>query len=287
MRNFVNSGKITFMDSVLKRLPKYAFELTITIPWSDVLTYQEKITSEIIKNMEVDGFRKGKAPKKLAEDKVDKDKLFQEVVKQLVPDMYLEALKKHELNPVVHPKIDLVSFKEGEAWVFKATACEKPEVDLGSYQDEVKKITAKSKIVLPGKEPETPKLEELIQALLEGVKLEIPDLIVENETNRLLAKLLDEIKALGLTLEQYLSSIGKSSEQLRNEYTQKAINDLKLEFILDKIAEVEKITVTPEEIEEVIQKTEDKNSQNSLRQNSYLLASIVRQKKTLDFVKNL
>lgn len=279
--------ELTLMDSVLRKLPKYTFELTITLPWSEVKSYQEKIASELIKEVEVPGFRKGKAPEKLAAGKIDKEKLFQEVVKQIVPDAYLQALEKHELHPIIHPKIELVSFKEGEDWLFKATACEKPEVDLGSYQEAVKKITVRGKIVIPGKEPEPPKLEELIQALLENVHLEIPDLLIENEANRLLAKLLEEVKALGLTLEQYLSSIVKSSEQLRNEYTQKAVNDLKLELVLDKIADVEKIVVTPEEIEEVIQKTENKKSQESLRQNSYLLASIVRQKKTLDFVKNL
>lgn len=275
------------MESALNRFPKSTFELTITLPWSEVKSSYEKVAGEAIKEVEIEGFRKGKAPRKLAEKKIDKDKLFQEVVRQIVPDAYLEALKRHNLNPISHPKIELLSFKEGENWVFKATSCERPEVNLGDYQEAVKKITVKSKIVLPGKEPEPPKTEELIEALLTSVNLEIPDLLIENETNRLLAKLLDEIKALGLNLEQYLSSVGKSSEQLRNEYTQKAVSDLQLELILDKIAEVERISVTPEEIEEVIQKTEDKKTQETLRQNSYLLASLVRQKKTLDFVKNL
>lgn len=275
------------MDSTLKKLPKSTFELTITLPWPEVKASYDKITSEMLKEVEVKGFRKGKAPRKLAEEKIDKEKIFQELVKQIVPDAYLESLKKYEVHPVINPKIELVSFKEGEDWVFKATACEKPELDLASYKEGIKKITAKSKIIIPGKEPQPPKLEELIQSLLESVKSEIPDLLAESETNRLLAKLLDEIKALGLTLEQYLSSVGKSPEQLRNEYTQKAINDLKLEFILDKIAEVEKITVTPEEVESAIQKTEDKKTQEALRQNSYFLASVIRQQKTLDFVKNL
>lgn len=275
------------MDSTLKRLPKSTFELTIILPWPEVKKCYDKIASEALEKIEVEGFRKGKAPKKLAEEKIDKEKIFQEVIRQIVPEAYLEVLKKHNLNSIINPKIELVSFKEGEDWVFKATACEKPEVNLGNYQEEIKKINAKSKIVIPGKEPQPPKLEELIQVLLENVTVEISDLLAESEANRILAKLLDEIKALGLTLEQYLSSVGKTPEQLRNEYTQKSLNDLKLEFILGKIADAENISVNPEEIEKVIQKTEDKKSQESLRQNSYLLASVIRQQKTLDFVKSL
>src|SRR3972149_10554055 len=210
------------MSSTLKKLPKATFELIIAFSWPEVQEVLEKLTAELAKEVEVKGFRKGKAPKKLAEEKIDKDKVFQEAIKKLVPEAYLEAVKKHDLKPIINPKIELVTFKEEEDWVFKATSCEKPEVELGSYQDAIKKITAKSKIVLPGKEPQPPKLEELIQAVLESVNMEIPDLLVENEVNRSLAKLLDEIKALGLTVEQYLSSVGKSVEQLRNEYTQKS-----------------------------------------------------------------
>lgn len=275
------------MDSTLNKLPKSTFELTITLPWSEIKSRYEKISSQMIGEVEVKGFRKGKAPQELAEKQLDKDKVFQEVIKEIVPDAYLELIKKYDLHPIVNPKIELTSLKEGQDWIFKALACEKPEVNLGSYKEEIKKLNAKSKIIVPGREPQPPKLEELIGVLLDNTTLEISDLLIENEANRLLAKLLDEIKALGLTLEQYLSSVGKTPESLRNEYTQKSINDIKLELILDKIAEVEKITVAPEEIEQAIEKTEDKRSQESLRQNSYLLASVLRQQKTLDFIKNL
>lgn len=271
----------------LNKLPKSTFELTITLPWTEVKSHHDKLTSEFVKEVEVKGFRKGKAPKKLAEEKVDKDKIFQEVIKQIVPEAYLKAIEQHNIHPLVNPKIELMSFKEGEDWTFKATTCEKAEVDLDNYKEAIKSFTAKSKIIIPGKEPQPPKLEELLDVLTDSVKVEIPDLLKESEVNRLLAKFLDEIKALGLTLEQYLSSVGKSPEQLRNEYTQKGERDLRLEFILDKIASDENITVTPEEIEEVIKKTEDKKSQEALRQNSYLLATMIRQQKTLDFVKNL
>lgn len=275
------------MDSVLNRLPKSTFELTITLPWTEVKAHYDKLASEFVKEVEVEGFRKGKAPRKMAEDKIDKDKIFREVVKQVVPEAYLESVKKHDLHPIVNPKIELVAFKEGADWVFKATSCEKPEVKIGEYKEEVKKITAKSKIILPGKEPQPPKIEDILKVILEKTEVDIPDLLLESEVNRLLAKFLDEIKALGLTLEQYLSSIGKTPDQLRGEYTQKSANDLKFEFILDKIADQEKIVVTGVEIEEAIKKNEDKKTQDSLRQNTYLLASLIRQQKTLDFVKNL
>ncbi|MBI4100306.1 hypothetical protein HY439_01055 [Candidatus Microgenomates bacterium] len=274
--------------SQINRLPNSTFELTITVPWSQVKFSIDKLTEQSLKEVEVKGFRKGKAPKKIAEQKLDKDQLFQEAVRQIVPEAYLEAIKTENLHPIVNPKIELLSFKEGEDWIFKASACEKPKISLGNYKEKIKEITAKSKIVVPGKENnEEPKLDEIVKVILESAEIDLPQLLIENEVNRLLAKTLDEIKALGLTLEQYLSSVGKTPEGLREEYTQKAANDLKLEFILEEIAETESITVTPEDIEKVIKETKDPQAQVSLRGNSYLLAAIIRQQKTLDFIKNL
>lgn len=279
--------KSTSMDSELKHLANSTFELTITIPWEKIKATTEQITAEFTKNTEVKGFRKGKAPKKLAEGKIDKEKVFQEAVRQTIPNAYLEAVKKHSLNPITNPKIEGVALDEGKDWVFKATSCERPEVELGGYKDQIKKITAKSKIIIPGKEPQPPSLEEVLSALLESVSVEIPELLIENEVNRLLAQTLDEVKALGLTLEQYLSSAGKTPDSLRVEYTQKAMNDLKLEFVLDKISEEEKITVADKDIDEAIEKTQDPKAKASLAAQRYLLAVILRRQKTLDFLKNL
>lgn len=68
---------------------------------------------------------------------------------------------------------------------------------------------------------------------------------------------------------------------------QKAIQDIKTEFVLQKIAQDENITVEEKELDEAIQKAKDAQEKAYLEQNRYLLASILRQQKTLDFLKNL
>lgn len=89
-----------------------------------------------------------------------------------------------------------------------------------------------------------------------------------------------------MTLDQYLSSTGKTVETLRAEYTSKAQTDLKLEFVLQKVAQIEKITVDDSEIEKTIENAKPEERE-SLKANRYLLASILRQQKTLDFLRNL
>lgn len=275
--------------STLTREPDGTLKLLVTIPVADIQKTREEVIEETVKNAEITGFRKGKAPRNLVEERLDATKVQEEILKKLLPPSYVKAVEENNLKPIMNPKIHIQKIEKDKDWVFEATTCEMPEVKLGDYKERIKKVTAKSKIILPGKEDQkqAPKFEEIVQALLEGVETQIPSVLSQQEADRLLSQTLDEIKRLGLTLDQYLASTGKNPEMLRKDYEEKAKNDMKMEFVLQKVAEEEKITVDQPEIEEAIQKAKDPKERENLERNRYLLASILRQQKTLDFLKNL
>lgn len=270
-----------------EKTPDGTIELRLTIPWDKVKVAWDVVVEEMVKSANLPGFRKGKAPKKLVEDRLDKAKIREEVVRNLLPPTYASAVKEHNLRPIIDPRIHIEGeLLEEKDWEFHALTCEAPVTDLAGYKEEVKKITAKSKIVVPGKEQETPKFDEIVKTLLETAKVTIPQILIEREADRLLSQMLDEIKRLGMTLDQYLTSTKRTAEDIRAEYSQKAQNDLKLEFVLQKIAESEKITVDDSDVEKTIAGAKPEEKQN-LQANKYLLASIIRQQKTLDFLKSL
>lgn len=282
-------NKIT---TALQKEPNGTIRLTITIPSSDVKKTWEEVLADIVSNTELPGFRKGKAPRKLVEEKIDKEKIREEVLRKLLPLAYTQALKIHGINPIINPKIHVEKLEDptaasGQGWQFTAITCEAPIIKLGKYKEAIQKITAASKIIIPGKEPIPAKFEDIVKALLDSIETQIPSILVDNETDRLLSQTLEDVKKLGLTLDQYLQSTGKNPEILRTEYKNKAENDIKLEFTLLKIAEEEKITVEENEIEEAIKAAKSEDEKKSLEGNRYLLASILRQQKTLDFLKNL
>ena len=281
------------MISALQRQTDGTIQITITIPSSEVKKAWDKTVEKTVKNTTLRGFRKGKAPKNLIEEKIDKEKIREQVLRELLPKYYVEAVNENQLKPIMNPKIHVQKLEDPSAssgqvdWQFTAQTCEAPEIKLNDYKKGVQDVTAKTKIILPGKEKVEPKLDEIVKALLDSVSISIPQILVDSEVDRLLAQSLDEIKKLGLTLEQYLSSTSRTPESLREEYRKKAEDDIKFEFALQKIAEVEKITVEEKEIEEAIQKAKDEKEKQALTSNKYLLASIIRQQKTLDFLKNL
>jgi len=276
--------------TALQKEPNGTIRLTITISNFSVKETWEEAIGEVVKNAEIQGFRRGKAPRKLVEEKVDKEKIREEVLKKLLPIAYTEAIKTHGIRPIINPKIHVEKLEDpntNKDWQFTALTCEAPNIKLGQYRENIRKITAKSKIVIPGKEPAPPKFEDIVKALLDSITAEIPGILVDNETDRLLSQTLEDVKKLGLTLDQYLSSTGKNPQILREEYKKKAENDIKLEFALAKIAEEEKIAVEEKEIDEAIKASKSDEERKNLEANRYLLASILRQQKTLDFLKNL
>jgi trigger factor len=171
--------------------------------------------------------------------------------------------------------------------VYTAETCEAPEIKLNNYKKAVQDITAKSKIVVPGKEQQKPSMDELVKAIMAQAEVKIPHIIVQQEATRLLSQTLDELKSLGISLDQYLASRNTNADELKKEYEAKAEQDLKLEFVLRKIADDEKITVEPKDIEEALKAITDQKQRETVAQNPYLVAAIIRQQKTLDFISKL
>ena len=275
------------MNSTIEKQEDGTIILSITIPSKIVKDTTEIVLEEVVKSANVAGFRKGKAPKKIVEGKVDKDKVKEEVLRKLLPQAYAQEIKKHDINPIINPRIHVEILENDKDWKFTASVCEAPQVDLNGYKENIKKITAKSKIIIPGKESKEASLDEIMAELQKSVNIKVSKIIVEGGVERLLAQTLSEIKRLGLTLDQYLASTHRTVEELKEEYEKKAINDIKLEFALTKIAEEEKITVEDKEIEDAIKNAKDENEKKGLEANRYLLATVIRQQKTLDFLKKL
>ena len=284
------------MVSSCQHLPKSTSVLTITIPWSEVKKTYDQVVEKALKEIEVKGFRKGKAPKNVAKQYLNKQEVTKQVLNQIFPPAYTQALQEHKLEPITAPKIEAQEIGENKDWVFKVTVAEKPKIHLGNYREEIKKTKKATPKIWTPKEGDKPSkdqagkespLAKTLETLLRVAKVEIPDLLIENETNRLVALTLEEIKKLGLTLNSYLSSVGKTPEILRKEHQKQAEETLKLEFILAEIAEKEKISVEPAEIDEFIQKAPDEKTRKALAGQRYYLASVLRKQKTLDKLLNL
>ncbi len=282
------------MSYDLKDLGKKVYEIMVNVPWSEVEEAYQAMLDETVRNAEISGFRKGRAPKDLVEKNLNKKAFYEEVLGNLVRKTYPKIIAEKNLHPIVLPRIEIIKSEEKADWVYKIMICEAPEVDLGQYKEEIGKLHAKDKIWVPGKDKEEPKeedknkkLSESLARLMEIVKIDVSAMLIEDETSKLLSELLEEVKKLGLSLDQYLLSTKKTPETLKAEYREKALNSLKLELMLSKIADVENINVTPEDLEKALKDVEDEKLREQIKNSSYQLASLLRRQKTLDFIAGL
>ena len=89
----------------------------------------------------VHGFRKGKAPRKMIEKLYGAEIFYEEAANAIIPDAYAKAAADSELDIVSQPKISVEQLEQGKPFIFAAEVAVRPEVELGTYKGvEVAKV---------------------------------------------------------------------------------------------------------------------------------------------------
>jgi len=292
------------LSSTVKKLPKKTFEIVVKIAKDEIKKEYSNAFAKVHKEFSYQGFRKGNVPLSIAEKQISKEAVYNELVRDLVPNVYEDVVKKESLKPIISPKVDLLKAKENEDWEIKFTLAEKPEIELGSYKEEVKKIkkesVKKEEIWVPGKdkvkeEPHDNKKDEnkqmilnnILTVLLKVVKCEISDLLIEEELNHKLSHLVEDLQKVGLSVDNYLKSAKLTKEQLKDKYAKEITDSYKLEFILAEIADKEGIKVEPADLDKIFANLKNDKEREQAKANSYFYASILRKQKTIDFLTSL
>ena len=88
----------------------------------------------------IQGFRKGKAPRKIIERYYGVEIFYEDAIEMIFPEVYEAALKEHNIEPVDNPKIDIEEINKGEDVIFTAVIEVMPEFEVTEYKGiEVKK----------------------------------------------------------------------------------------------------------------------------------------------------
>ena len=282
-----------------KRLPKETIEIDLTIPSSDITREKAIALTRLAKEITIEGFRKGNVPEAIAEKHLKQEEIYQEMIRVVLPQIYEEVVKKEKIMPIMSPKIQLTSAKENEDWKIKIAVCERPKIDLGDYKKAIKEVKDKAKkadIWVPGKTPGTAEekknqeeaksrqINEVLEAILKTAKIEIPDLIIEDELNHRLSRLVDDVQKIGLTTEQYLKSKNLTMEVLKSQFKREIEDTYKLEFLLAEVADKEGIKVEKEDLNKLFVNIKDQKEKDKAMANSYYYATILRKQKTIDFL---
>lgn len=81
-------------------------------------------------DIKIPGFRKGKIPRQLIDQRVGPEVIREEALRDALPDFYIEALRSEELEAIAPPEIEVIEFESGSPIVFEATVDIRPEITL-------------------------------------------------------------------------------------------------------------------------------------------------------------
>ena len=384
---------------MITQLPKSQIEIKISVPAEELEKFLDLAAEKLSKDLKIDGFRPGKAPRKIVEQKVGSEKVLAHAAEIAVKKSYVDSIVKNKIEAVGEPQITITKIAAGNDLEYKAVVGVMPRITLGNYRKQTKSVAkpkteeikpekiqkeldylqkSRAKLVtvsreakkgdqveidfdvfvdgktidggtsknhpltigegyfIPGfednlvgmkekdekefelnfpkdyhkpdlagkparfkvkmnlvQEKELPKisdefakslgrfesLENLKSNIEEGLKaeqkkkndakwqnevidkitgecqIEIPDVLLSAELDKMMNEFEGNIASMGMNLDQYLGNIKKTRDEIRKDWTEAAEKRVKASLILEKIAKDKKINVAPEKIEEEVNKT--------------------------------
>lgn len=132
--NYVLKEKGTNMKVTLEKEKDNVVKLDITIPAKDAADAYNKAVQKISQYVNIDGFRKGKAPRQVVERHVGVDRIKHEAIESLMPKAINDAVKENDLDIITQPYITSYDFDMGKDLKVVAKAELRPEVTLGDYK---------------------------------------------------------------------------------------------------------------------------------------------------------
>jgi len=126
-----------------KKLAKSQIELTFELTPEEFSEHTEHALEHLKSHVKIDGFRDGKAPAKMVEDKIKPELLLMEAGDHAVQHVYSQYVTENKIEAIGHPEVQIKKIAKGSEFIFTATITILPEVELPDYKEIAKAIKGK------------------------------------------------------------------------------------------------------------------------------------------------
>ena len=159
----------------------------LTINQSTAKTEYQKIVKDAAKYVEIKGFRKGKAPIDLAEKELSSNKIYEQIIQNVLPKKYEQVIKNNKLNPIIRPQIVLKNppLSLDKDWQFEITICQKPELKLSPFETELKTLNKQN---YTDTQDQNRKILDLI---IKKAKVTMPKVLLDTQIRDRITQLID------------------------------------------------------------------------------------------------
>lgn len=162
------------IKSEIKKLPQSQAEITVTVSWDQWEKFIDEAAAEYSKEIKIEGFRAGKAPKDMVEKKVGKAALLDAAAQKAVQFTYPKVVTEEKIEAIGKPQAEILKLAEGNELVYKIKTDLIPEAKLKAYKTAVVKINKdyEKKTNEVSDEEVTKEIEEIAKSRVQHVKVD-------------------------------------------------------------------------------------------------------------------
>ncbi|GGO47349.1 trigger factor [Streptomyces daqingensis] len=121
------------MKSAVETLNPTRVRLTVEVPFEELKDSLDAAYKKINQQVTVPGFRKGKIPARVIDQRFGRGAVLEEAVNDALPKLYQSAVEEGELNPLGQPEVDITDLKDNELLAFTAEVDIRPEIEIPDY----------------------------------------------------------------------------------------------------------------------------------------------------------
>jgi trigger factor len=121
------------VKSAVETLNPTRVKLTVEVPFEELRPQIDAAYKKIAQQISVPGFRKGKVPAPVIDQRVGRDVVVGEAVNDALPTLYIQALQDNDIVPLGQPELDLGAVEDGADLNFTAELDVKPQITLPDY----------------------------------------------------------------------------------------------------------------------------------------------------------
>ncbi|MGV9255630.1 trigger factor [Streptomyces sp. NPDC003697] len=121
------------MKSAVETLNPTRVRLTVEVPFEELKDSLDAAYKKINQQVTVKGFRKGKIPARVIDQRFGRGAVLEEAVNDALPKFYTEAVNDAELNVLGQPEVDITDLKDGETLNFTAEVDIRPAIEIPDF----------------------------------------------------------------------------------------------------------------------------------------------------------
>ncbi len=147
------------MKTTVESLSETRVKLTVNVPFSELDKEIDQAYAAIAQQVSIPGFRKGKAPRQLIDARIGRGPILEQVVNDMLPNRYEQAVVENDLKVIGQPEIDITKIEDKDHVEFTAEMDIRPEIEVPDF--------SKISVTVPALEVDDEAVDKALEDLAE------------------------------------------------------------------------------------------------------------------------